>query len=54
MRFRFQDLTDWQLAVDIAEGSGSHSKKEFQNFLNVARRSTLKMPTCLSCFKKGT
>lgn len=25
---------------NIAEGSGSHSKKEFKQFLNIARRST--------------
>jgi len=25
---------------NIAEGSGSHSKAEFRNFLNIAKRST--------------
>ena len=74
VKFRFQDLKIWQLAIEIAdalfdiadelekkklfrfaeqlrgsgmsmsnniaEGSGSHSKKEFRNFLNIARRST--------------
>jgi four helix bundle protein len=47
VKFRFQDLKIWQLAIeiadslfDIAEGSGSHSNKEFRNFLNIARRST--------------
>lgn len=74
MKFRFQDLKIWQLAIEIAdalfdiadelerkklfrfaeqlrgsgmsmsnniaEGSGSSSKKEFKNFLNIARRST--------------
>jgi four helix bundle protein len=74
VKFRFQDLKIWQLAIEIAdslfdiaddlekkklfrfaeqlrasgmsmsnniaEGSGSHSKKEFKNFLNIARRST--------------
>ncbi len=74
MKFRFQDLKIWQLAIDIAnrlcdvaddlehkrlfrfaeqirsaalsmpnniaEGSGSTSKKEFMQFLNIARRST--------------
>jgi four helix bundle protein len=74
VKFRFQDLKIWQLAIDIAdklfdiadgleqkrlyrfadqlrgaamsmsnniaEGSGSDSKKEFKQFLNVARRST--------------
>lgn len=74
VKFRFQDLKIWQLAIDIAdelfdiadeiekkrlyrfaeqlraagmsmsnniaEGSGSSSKREFKNFLNLARRST--------------
>ena len=74
LKFRFQDLKIWQLAIEIAdqlfnladelenrklyrfaeqlrasgmsmsnniaEGSGSSSKKEFIQFLNVARRST--------------
>jgi four helix bundle protein len=29
-------------AINIAEGSGSSSKKEFKNFLNIAQRSTFK------------
>jgi four helix bundle protein len=74
VKFRFQDLKIWQLAIEIAdtlfdiadelerkklfrfaeqlrgsgmsmsnniaEGSGSSSKKQFKNFLNIARRST--------------
>jgi len=74
VKFRFQDLKIWQLAIEIAdelfdiadnlerrrlyrfadqlrgagmsisnniaEGSGSDSKKEFKQFLNMARRST--------------
>ena len=74
VKFRFQDLKIWQLAIqiadelfdiadsledkrlyrfadqlrgagmsmsnNIAEGSGSDSKKEFKQFLNIARRST--------------
>ena len=74
VKFRFQDLRIWQLAIqiadelfdiadelelkrlyrfadqlrgagmsmsnNIAEGSGSSSKKEFIQFLNIARRST--------------
>ena len=74
VKFRFQDLKIWQLAIEIAdrlfdiaddleqkklfrfaeqlraagmsmsnniaEGSESCSKKEFNNFLNFARRST--------------
>ncbi len=75
VKFRFQDLKIWQLAIEIAnelfdvsdklgqkrlyrfaeqlrgsgmsmsnniaEGSGSNSKKEFRQFLNIARRSTI-------------
>ena len=74
VKFRFQDLKIWQLAIqiadelfdiadkleqkrlyrfadqlrgagmsmsnNIAEGSGSSSKKDFKHFLNIARRST--------------
>ena len=74
VKFRFQDLEIWKMAVEIAgelfniadilegkrlfrfadqlrgaamsmsnniaEGSGSTSKKEFKQFLNIARRST--------------
>jgi len=74
IKFRFQDMKIWQLAIEIAdelfdiadaleekrlyrfaeqlraagmsisnniaEGSGSSSKKEFKQFLNMARRST--------------
>ena len=74
VKFRFQDLKIWELAVEIAdelfdiadvlekkklyrfaeqlrasgmsmsnniaEGSGSSYKKEFNSFLNIARRST--------------
>jgi four helix bundle protein len=74
MKFRFQDLQIWQLAIEIsdellniadelenkklfrfaeqlrgaamsisnniAEGSGSASDKDFNNFLNIAHRST--------------
>ena len=74
VKFRFQDLKIWQLAIEIAdelfdiadelekrklyrfaeqlrasgmsmsnniaEGSGSSSKKKFRSYLNIARRST--------------
>ena len=74
VKFRFQDLEIWQMAIEIAEdlfdiaddldrkslyrfaeqlrgagmsmsnniaeGSGSSSKKEFVQFLNIAKRST--------------
>jgi four helix bundle protein len=86
MKFRFQDLKIWQLAVEIAdrlfdiadlldkkrlyrfaeqlraaglsmpnniaEGSGSDSKKEFKNFLNIARRSTFENANMLILFHK--
>jgi four helix bundle protein len=84
MKFRFQDLKIWQLAMEIAdrlfdiadrldkkrlyrfaeqlraagmsmsniiaEGSGSGSKKEFKNFLNIARRSTFENANMLFPF----
>jgi four helix bundle protein len=84
MKFRFQDLKIWQLAMEIAdrlfdiadrldkkrlyrfaeqlraagmsmsniiaEGSGSGSKKEFKNFLNIARRSTFESANMLFPF----
>jgi len=74
VKFRFQDLEIWKMAIEIgdklfrvsnmleknhlfrfaeqlraagmsmsnniSEGSGSNSKKDFNNFLNMARRST--------------
>jgi four helix bundle protein len=86
MKFRFQDLTIWQLAAEIAdrlfdiadhldkkrlfrfaeqlraagmsmsnniaEGSGSDSKKEFKNFLNIARRSTFENANILLLLEK--
>ena len=41
--FRFTDQlrgAGMSMSNNIAEGSGSVSKKEFKNFLNIARRST--------------
>ncbi|NIW00324.1 four helix bundle protein, partial [Candidatus Saccharibacteria bacterium] len=41
--FRFAEqlrASGMSMSNNIAEGSGSHSKKEFKNFLNIARRST--------------
>ena len=32
--------SDMSMSNNIAEGSGSSSRKEFRNFLNIARRST--------------
>jgi four helix bundle protein len=86
MKFRFQDLRIWQLAIDIAdellsiaddleqkrlfrfaeqlrgacmsmsnniaEGSGSDSRKEFKQFLNIARRSTFENANILILLHK--
>jgi four helix bundle protein len=41
VKFRFQDLKIWQLAIKIAdELFDIADKKDFSNFLNIARRST--------------
>jgi len=86
VKFRFQDLKIWQLAIqiadelfdiaenlekkrlnrfaeqlrgagmsapnNIAEGSGSSSKKEFIQFLNIARRSTYENANILILLEK--
>jgi len=86
IKFRFQDLRIWQLAIEIAdelfdvadaldqkrlhrfaeqlriagmsmsnniaEGSGSSSKKEFKQFLNMARRSTFENANVLILLQK--
>jgi len=86
IKFRFQDLKIWQLAIEIAdelfgladelekkklyrfaeqlraagmsmsnniaEGSGSSSKKEFNQFLNIARRSTFENANILILLKR--
>ena len=86
VKFRFQDLKIWQLAIqiadelfnmaddleqkklyrfadqlrgagmsmsnNIAEGSGSSSKKEFNKFLNIARRSTFENANILILLRK--
>jgi four helix bundle protein len=86
IKFRFQDLKIWQLAIqiadelldiaenlekkrlyrfadqlrgaamsapnNIAEGSGSSSKKEFIQFLDVARRSTYENANILILIEK--
>ena len=86
IKFRFQDLKIWQLAIEIAdelfdiaenlpkkrlyrfaeqlrgaamsapnniaEGSGSSSKKEFIQFLNMARRSTYENANILILLEK--
>jgi four helix bundle protein len=86
VKFRFQDLKIWQLAIEIgdelfdladgldrkklyrfaeqlrgaamsmsnniAEGSGSSSKREFNQFLNMARRSTFENANILILLHK--
>lgn len=37
---------------NIAEGSGSNSKREFIQFLNIARRSTFEIASMLMIFAK--
>ena len=44
--FRFAEqlkAAGMSISNNIAEGSGSNSKKEFINFLNIARRSTFEI-----------
>jgi four helix bundle protein len=86
VKFRFQDLKIWQLAIEIAddlfgladdlekrklyrfadqlrgagmsmsnniaEGSGSSSKKDFKQFLNMARRSTFENANILILLRR--
>ena len=86
VKFRFQDLKIWQLAIEIAnelfnvaddleqkklyrfadqlrgagmsmsnniaEGSGSSSKKDFKQYLNMARRSTFENANILILLKR--
>jgi four helix bundle protein len=37
---------------NIAEGSGSNSRREFSNFLNIARRSTFENANMVLVFEK--
>jgi len=86
VKFRFEDLEIWRLAIEIAdvlfdladeleaqkyyrfaeqlrgaalsapnniaEGSGSNSKREFSQFLNVARRSTFENANMIIIFDR--
>jgi four helix bundle protein len=86
VKFRFQDLRIWQMAIEIAdkrfdvaddmeqkklfrfadqirgaamsmsnniaEGSGSSSRREFKQFLNMARRSTFESANILILLKR--
>ncbi len=40
------------MSNNIAEGSGSNSKREFSNFLNIARRSTFENANGILVFEK--
>lgn len=40
------------ISNNIAEGSGSNSKNEFRNFLNMARRSAFECASMLLIFKR--
>jgi len=40
------------MSNNIAEGSGSNSKREFSNFLNIARRSTFENANVLIVLEK--
>jgi four helix bundle protein len=40
------------MSNNIAEGSGSDSKREFKNFLNIARRSTFENANSLFLLQK--
>jgi len=40
------------MSNNIAEGSGSNSKREFSNFLKIARRSTFENANVILVFEK--
>lgn len=53
--FRFADQlrgSGLSMPNNIAEGSGSTSKKEFVQFLNIARRSTFENASMIMIFEK--
>ena len=53
--YRFADQlrgAGMSMSNNIAEGSGSSSKKEFNQFLNIARRSTFENANILILLKK--
>lgn len=53
--YRFADQlrgAGMSMSNNIAEGSGSYSKKEFKQFLNIARRSTFENANILILLKK--
>ena len=53
--YRFADQlrgSSLSMSNNIAEGSGSSSKKDFANFLNIARRSTFENANVLLVLEK--
>ncbi len=55
--FRFAEQlrsAGMSISNNIAEGSGSHSKAEFRNFLNIAKRSTFENANILIVLHKRT
>ncbi len=53
--FRFAEQlrgAGMSMSNNIAEGSGSHSKAEFRNFLNIAKRSTFENANILFVLNK--
>ena len=53
--YRFADQlrgAGMSMSNNIAEGSGSNSKKDFKQFLNIARRSTFENANILILLKK--
>lgn len=53
--YRFADQlrgSSLSMSNNIAEGSGSNSRKEFSSFLNIARRSTFENANMLLLFEK--
>jgi len=53
--YKFAELlrgAGMSMSNDIAEGSGSFSKKEFRQFLNMARRSTFENANILILLEK--
>jgi len=54
-RYRFPEQmrgSGLSMSNNIAEGSGSNSKREFSNFLNMARRSTFENANALIVMEK--
>ena len=48
--FGFKELIVWQKAVDFAEGKGRNSKKEFIQYLYIARGSLYETITLATIF----